>query len=49
VPVSQPAATASVARTAGLAESTVGDALQRLRAAGFVEGGVSGWRLTPAG
>jgi DNA processing protein len=47
VPVTAPADAASVARTAGVAERTVRDALQRLRAAGFVESSPRGWRLTP--
>jgi DNA processing protein len=38
VPLAQPATTASVARTAGLATTTVLDALVRLRAQGWVSG-----------
>jgi DNA processing protein len=45
VPVTVPAATRSVARTAGLAESTVREVLRRLSSGGFVERGASGWRL----
>jgi DNA processing protein len=48
VPVARAAACASVARTAGLAERTVREALERLRRGGFVEAGVTGWRLAPA-
>jgi len=45
VPVVTAVPAASVARTAGLAEPTVHAALERLRAAGMVEKGRSGWRL----
>ena len=45
VPVASPAPTASVARTAGLAERVAHDSLQRLRTAGFVESSARGWRL----
>lgn len=45
VPVVTAVSAASVARTAGLAEPTVHAALERLRAAGMVEKGRSGWRL----
>jgi DNA processing protein len=48
VPVVSAAPTASVARTAGLAEPTVQAALVRLRSAGFVEKGRAGWRLCAA-
>ena len=48
VPVVSAAPTASVARTAGLAEPTVRAALARLRSAGFVEKGRAGWRLCAA-
>ena len=47
VPVVSAVPTASVARTAGLAQPTVHAALERLRAAGYVEKGRSGWRLAP--
>ena len=47
VPVRWPAVIASLARTAGLAESTVRAALERLREGGFVEKGPHGWRLVP--
>ena len=49
VPVVSPAPVDSVARTAGLAERTVREALLRLRSGGFVQSGPSGWRLAPAG
>jgi DNA processing protein len=49
VPVALPAPTPSVARTAGLAEPRVRDALRSLRTAGFVEEGAGGWRLAPRG
>jgi DNA processing protein len=49
VPVVNPAPAESVARTAGLAERTVREALGRLRSGGFVEGGPSGWRLASTG
>jgi DNA processing protein len=45
VPVVTAVPAASVARTAGLAEPTVHAALERLRTAGMVEKGRSGWRL----
>jgi DNA processing protein len=45
VPVQLPVPVASVARTAGLAERGVGEALDRLREGGFVEHGPRGWRL----
>ena len=49
VPVTLPAVTRSVARTAGLAESKVHEVLCRLGSGGFVEGGPAGWRLAPKG
>ncbi len=45
VPVSSAAPRESIARTAGLAEPTVGQMLERLVAAGFVETSGQGWRL----
>jgi DNA processing protein len=48
VPVASPAASESVARTAGVAERTTRDALRRLQHAGFVEASPRGWRLAPA-
>jgi DNA processing protein len=48
VPVVAAVPAASIARTAGLAEPTVRAALERLRTAGLVERGRSGWRLAPA-
>ncbi len=45
VPVARAAPTSSVARTAGLAERTVSESLERLRSGGFVEAGATGWRL----
>jgi len=45
VPVLVPASTASVARAAGVAATTVDEALTRLTAAGFVEVSGRGWRL----
>jgi DNA processing protein len=48
VPVQQPVPVASVARTAGLAERGVAEALDRLRRGGFVELGLHGWRLAPS-
>jgi DNA processing protein len=48
VPVARAATASSVARTAGLAEQTVRESLERLRSGGFVERGASGWRLAPA-
>ncbi len=47
VPVARAAPTSSVARTAGLAEHTVRESLERLRSGGFVESGTTGWRLAP--
>jgi DNA processing protein len=47
VPLTQAAPTEAVARTAGLAEHTVTEALARLRSGGFVERGAHGWRLAP--
>jgi DNA processing protein len=48
VPVASPAASVSVARTAGVAERRTRDALRRLQDAGFVEASPRGWRLAPA-
>lgn len=48
VPARVPASAEAVARTAGLAESEVAAALDRLRAGGFVAEGAGGWRLRPA-
>ncbi|MEO5711605.1 MAG: DNA-processing protein DprA [Nocardioidaceae bacterium] len=48
VPVASPAPPASIARTAGVAASTVRAALERLRDHGFVEAGPQGWRLSSA-
>jgi DNA processing protein len=45
VPVRRPVPAESVARTAGLAASTVRAALERLRDGGFVAAGPAGWRL----
>jgi DNA processing protein len=45
VPVASPASVLSVARTAGVAEGTVREALPRLRDGGFVEVSPRGWRL----
>ncbi len=45
VPAVVPTAAAMLARTAGLAERQVGEALGRLRARGLVEEGAGGWRL----
>jgi DNA processing protein len=45
VPVASPAPVLSVARTAGLSERTVREALPRLREGGFVEVSARGWRL----
>jgi DNA processing protein len=45
VPVATPAATASVARTAGVGERAATSALASLRSAGFVERFPGGWRL----
>jgi DNA-binding Lrp family transcriptional regulator len=45
VPVASPAPVLSVARTAGLSERTVREALPRLREGGFVEASARGWRL----
>jgi DNA processing protein len=45
VPVTQSASGSSVARTAGVGERLVADALVRLRTAGFVVTAVGGWRL----
>ena len=45
VPVRRPVPAESVARTAGLAASTVRAALERLRDGGFVATGPAGWRL----
>ncbi len=47
VPLTQPAGSPSIARTAGLAEATVRESLQRLRVGGFVEIGAAGWRVAP--
>ena len=47
VPVRWPAVAASLARTAGLAESTVRAALERLREGGFVEHGSAGLAARP--
>jgi DNA-binding IclR family transcriptional regulator len=49
VPAQAAAPAASVARTAGLAETTVREALARLGGAGLVESVPRGWRLTPRG
>jgi DNA processing protein len=49
VPVSSPAPAPSVARTAGLAERAVLEALVRLREGGFVEASPRGWRLRSEG
>lgn len=46
VPVVAAAAPDSIARTAGLASAAVEQALVRLRSAGLVESGRTGWRLT---
>lgn len=46
VPVASPAASGSVARTAGVAERTTHEALLRLQQAGFVEASPRGWRLS---
>lgn len=46
VPVRQPAATASIATTAGLAPAVVAGALQRLLLAGLVDRLPGGWRQT---
>jgi DNA processing protein len=49
VPVARPADAPALARTAGVAESTVRAALERLRDGGFVEAGPAGWRLSSTG
>jgi DNA processing protein len=49
VPVTVGVTRASIARTAGLAGETVGDALSRLAEGGFVERSGEGWRLAGAG
>jgi DNA processing protein len=48
VPVTVAATRASIARTAGLAETTVREVLPRLAAGGFVENSGEGWRLAGA-
>jgi DNA processing protein len=47
VPVASAASVASVARTAGLAETPVAEALLSLRSGGFVESCDGRWRLVP--
>lgn len=47
VPVTRPAVTSSVARTAGVSEASAAQALSRLRVGGFVEAVGGGWRLVP--
>lgn len=49
VPVTVAVTRASIARTAGLAEQAVREALARLVAGGFVETSGQGWRLAGAG
>jgi DNA processing protein len=49
VPVSVPAGTDSIARTAGMAVGEVATSLSRLRSLGLVEGGEGRWRLARRG
>jgi DNA processing protein len=49
VPVATAASVESIARTAGLAAATVGAALGRLGASGFVDGADGCWRLSDTG
>jgi DNA processing protein len=49
VPLYRPAGTASIARTAGVAEREVFHGLRRLRDVGLVEAGAGGWRRCPPG
>ncbi len=49
VPVAAAASAGSVARTAGIAEQAVTEALTALRSAGFVESSMGLWRLRPDG
>jgi len=49
VPVTRPAGTGSVARTAGMAEAEVAVTLERLRRGGHVMRRDDGWLLAPAG
>ena len=49
VPLVRPASTSAVARTAGLAVTTVGASLERLRAAGWVDRADGRWRRSRRG